>query len=184
MFWPNGGQISSATFWCLFGILLEDKKSCMAFCRPFLSLGRQKVTKRTAKSRTSFFVLQFGQQAKKDSKKSLRLFWTAKGRHGEKDGKKSGHLCSPLVNSSLVFSWYKCIFILIFIVGVQAWHFDALKNVLHHLWFFFLNRITWELLMASSKWNTCCQLTNHSVVKPKERNTVLNQDFTTIILSS
>ena len=92
-------KISSATFWCLFGILLEDKKSCMTFCRPFLSFGRQKVTKRTAKSRAAFFVLQFGQQPKKDSKKSPRSFWSAKGRHGEKDGKKSWHLRSPFLTS-------------------------------------------------------------------------------------
>lgn len=80
---------------CLFGILLEDKK--MTFCRPFLSFGRQKVTKRTAKSRAAFFVLQFGQQPKKDSKKSRRSFWSAKGRPGEKDGKKSWHLRSPII---------------------------------------------------------------------------------------
>ena len=93
---------SSATFWRLFVILLEDKKSCMTFCRPFLSFGRQKVTKRTAKSRTTFFVLQFGRQPKKDSKKSARPFWTPKGRRGEKDGKKSWHLRSPFIFSFLV----------------------------------------------------------------------------------
>lgn len=70
----------------------------MTFCRPFLSFGRQKVTKRTAKSRAAFFVLQFGQQPKKDSKKSPRSFWSAKGRPGEKDGKKLWHLRSPYVN--------------------------------------------------------------------------------------
>ena len=44
----------------------------MTFCRPFLSFGRQKVTKRTAKSRAAFFVLQFGQQTKKKTAKSHR----------------------------------------------------------------------------------------------------------------
>ena len=70
----------------------------MTFCRPFLSFGRQKVTKRTAKSRAAFFVLQFGQQTKKDNKKSPRSFWSAKGRHGEKDGKKSWHLHATFSN--------------------------------------------------------------------------------------
>ena len=67
----------------------------MTFCHPFLSFGRKTVTKMTAKSRAVFFALQFGQQPKKDSKKSLRSFWLAKGRHGEKDGKKLWHLRSP-----------------------------------------------------------------------------------------
>ena len=61
-------KIRLATFWCLFVILLEDKKSCMTFCRPFFSFGRQKVTKRTAKSRSAFFGLQFRQETKKTAK--------------------------------------------------------------------------------------------------------------------
>ena len=98
-------KIRLATFWCLFVILLEDKKSCMTFCRPFFSFGRQKVTKRTTKSRTTFFVPQFGQQPKKDSKKSPRSFWTAKSRPGEKDGKKSWHLHSPLQYNGFDFAF-------------------------------------------------------------------------------
>ena len=95
-------KISSATFWCLFGILLEDKKSYMTFCCPFLSFGRQKVTKRTAKSCAAFFVLQFGQQPKKkDSRKSLRSFWWAKDNHSGKDSKKSWHLRSPLLTKNM-----------------------------------------------------------------------------------
>ena len=92
-------KISSATFWCLFGILLEDKKSCMTFCRPFLVLDAKKSPKGQQKVAQPFFVLQFGQQPKKDSKKSPRSFWSAKGRHGEKDGKKSWHLRSPFLTS-------------------------------------------------------------------------------------
>ena len=79
---------------------LEDKKAAEPFCRPFLSFGWQKDTKRTAKSHTSFFALQFGQQPKKDSKKLPRSFWTAKSCPGEKDGKKSWHLHSPLIKFS------------------------------------------------------------------------------------
>ena len=93
-------KISSATFWCLFGILLEDKKSCMTFCRPFFSFGRQKVTKRTAKSRAAFFCPPIWSATKKRQQKvKPRSFWSAKGRHGEKDGKKSWHLRSPFLTS-------------------------------------------------------------------------------------
>ena len=79
----------------------------MSFCRPFLSFGRQKVTKRTAKGHAAFFVLQ------KDAKKTpkgrqanfvLHLvgnhFWTPKGRLCKKDGKKSWHLHTALVNGT------------------------------------------------------------------------------------
>ena len=73
-------KIRLATFWCLFVILLEDKNSCMTFCRPFFSFGRQKVTKRTTKSHTTFFVSQFGQQPKKRQQKVAEAIL---------DGKKS-----------------------------------------------------------------------------------------------
>ena len=73
-------KISLATFWCLFGILLEDKKSCMTFCRPFFSFGRQKVTKRTTKSRTIFLVSPIWSATKKRQQKVAEVIL---------DGKKS-----------------------------------------------------------------------------------------------
>ena len=93
--------------WRPFGVFLPSfwgtKKSCMNFRRPFfLIFGRQKVTKRTTKSYTTFFVPQFSQQPKKDSKKSPRSFWTAKGRYGEKDGKKLWHLLSAEIKGYAV----------------------------------------------------------------------------------
>ena len=88
-------KISSVTFWCLFGILLEDKKAAWPFAVLFWVLDAKKSPKGQQKVAQPFFVLQFGQQPKKDSKKSPRSFWSAKGRHGEKDGKKSWHLRSP-----------------------------------------------------------------------------------------
>ena len=56
-----------------FGVFLASfwrtKKGRMTFCRPFLSFGHQKVTKRTAKSRATFFALHFGRQTKKGQQK-------------------------------------------------------------------------------------------------------------------
>ena len=52
----------------------------MTFCRPFFSFGRQKVTKRTTKSHTTFFVPQFGQQPKKRQQNVTKVIL---------DGKKS-----------------------------------------------------------------------------------------------
>ena len=85
-FWhPFGGQKklhdllpSFFEFWTPKSHQKDGKKSHILFCPPIWSATK-----------------------KKDSKKSQRAFWTAKGHHGEKDGNKSWHLHSPLVNEIL-----------------------------------------------------------------------------------
>ena len=100
-------KIRLATFWCLFVILLEDKKSCKTFCRPCFSFGRQKVTKRTTKSCTTFFCPPIWSATKKRQQKVAEVILDGKKSPWGKGRQKVVALaftlsCKPLLNKVLL----------------------------------------------------------------------------------
>ena len=91
--------------WRPFGVFLASfwrtKKAAWPFAILFWVLDAKQSPKWQQKVAQCFFALQFGQQPKKDSRKSLRSFWWAKDHHSGKDSKKSWHLRSPLLTKNM-----------------------------------------------------------------------------------